>query len=363
MCRDFGTDTRSELESPPGGAEVPGDGTMRRYAPRVGLCPCDIQGAEPAPPRARDQEDHELLPSVSIVIPTYSRPGHLADCLRSLARLDYPRDRLEVIVVDDGGDAPLEDVVAPFGSDLALSLHRQRNAGPAAARNAGAELARGEYLAFTDDDCLPEPGWLKELVGVLSRNPESMVGGTTVNAASSLYFATSQLIVDVVYRHYNADPQAARFISSNNMAMSARGFGDIGGFDPAFRAAEDRELCDRWRHRGRRIIHVSTARVGHARPMNARGFCRQHFHYGRGAEQFRRKRAQRRSGSMLAESRFHLDVRNWLWYPLTRVPARQIPQVAGLLGLWQTTNLAGFAWEVIRRNTNRLWYGALSISD
>jgi len=147
-----------------------------------------------------------LLPSISIVVPTYSHPGRLADCLRSLSGLDYPRDRLEVIVVADGGEAPLDTVLAPYRPDLALSLVRQANAGPAAARNTGAERARGEYLAFTDDDCLPEPGWLMEMAQVLSRAPESMVGGTTVNAAPSLYSATSQLIVDVVYRHYNADP-------------------------------------------------------------------------------------------------------------------------------------------------------------
>jgi GT2 family glycosyltransferase len=304
-----------------------------------------------------------LLPSISIVIPTYSRPDQLADCLRSLSGLDYPRDRLEVIVVDDGGETPLDAVVAPFRSDLALSLVRQPNAGPAAARNTGAEGARGEYLAFTDDDCLPEPGWLLEMARVLSRAPESMVGGMTVNAAPNLYSATSQLIVDVVYRHYNADPLRARFVASNNMAVPARGFREIGGFDPAFRTAEDRDLCDRWLHRGKRIIYTPAARVRHARPMNARGFCRQHFQYGRGAERFNRRRAERKSGNMLVESRFHLDVRNWLWFPLTRVPLRQALPVAALLAVWQTTNLAGFVWEAFRRNADRFRDGALSFSS
>jgi GT2 family glycosyltransferase len=304
-----------------------------------------------------------LLPSISIVIPTYSRPGQLADCLRSLSALDYPRDRLEVIVVDDGGNTPLDAVVAPFRSDLAVSLVRQPNAGPAAARNTGAERARGEYLAFTDDDCLPEPGWLTELARVLAEAPESMVGGTTLNGAPNLYSTTSQLIVDVVYRHYNANPIRARFVASNNMVMPARGFREIGGFDPAFRAAEDRDLCDRWLQHGKRIIHTPAARVRHARPMNAWAFCRQHFEYGRGAERFTRRRAARNSGSMLAETRFHLDVRNWLWFPLTRVPPRQVLPVVTLLALWQTANLAGFVWEAVRRNANRLRHGALSSSS
>jgi len=296
------------------------------------------------------------------VIPTYSRPSQLEDCLRSLSAVDYPRDRFEVIVVDDGGHTPLDAVVAPFRSDPAVSLVRQPNAGPAAARNAGAERARGEYLAFTDDDCLPDPDWLTQLARVLSEAPESMVGGTTVNGAPNLYSTTSQLIVDVVYRHYNANPIRARFVASNNMLMPARGFREIGGFDPAFRTAEDRDLCDRWLQHGKRIIHTPDARVRHVRPMNARAFCRQHFEYGRGAERFTRRRAERNSGSMLAEARFHLDVRNWLWFPLTRVPPGQVLPVVALLAVWQTTNLAGFVWEAVRRHANRLRHGALSSS-
>jgi GT2 family glycosyltransferase len=304
-----------------------------------------------------------VTPSCSIVIPTYSRPVELAQCLESLSRLEYPRDRFEVIVVDDGSAMPLDEVVAPFRSRLTLSLLRQPNAGPAAARNAGAERARGELLAFTDDDCLPEPSWLAQLAEVLARSPDCMVGGATVNAISgNLCSATSQLITDVVYRHYNALPLRARFLASNNLALSAAGFREIGGFDRSLRAAEDRDLCDRWLHRGRHIIYHPAAHVWHARRLNAWSFCRQHFGYGRGAARFHRLRAIRGSGSLLAESRFHLNLRNWLWRPLIAVPRRQMLPVAALLTLWQATNLAGFIWEILRRKTDTFRHGILSLS-
>jgi GT2 family glycosyltransferase len=290
-----------------------------------------------------------VLPSVSIVIPTFGRPRQLTDCLRSLTRLDYPRDRLEVLVVDDGGPAALDDVVSPFQSEVPLTLIRQENAGPSAARNAGAQRAVGEYLAFTDDDCLLDPAWLRTVAGVWAQSPHCMVGGLTVNGAAGLCSATSQLIVDVVYRHYNADPAHARFIASNNMALPTASFRTIGGFDPSFRAAEDRELCDRWLSHGNRIIYAPRALVHHIRPMNAAAFCRQHFQYGRGAEQFRRRRGERGSGHMLVEARFHLDVGNWLWFPLTSVPPTRMAQVAALLGLWQISNLAGFVWAALQR--------------
>jgi glycosyltransferase involved in cell wall biosynthesis len=273
----------------------------------------------------------------------------LADCLRSLAALEYPRDRFEVIVVDDGGGSPLDTRVAPFAAELDITLIRQPNGGPSAARNTGAARARGEFLAFTDDDCRVEPGWLSALAHVLLDQPECMVGGHTVNAAPDLCSITSQLIVDVVYRHYNTDPRHARFVASNNVALPARDYRDVGGFDPAFRSAEDRDLCDRWRHQGRHIVYSAEARVHHDRPMNVHAFCLQHFAYGRGAERFHRQRSARGSGTLLVESKFHLDVLNWLWHPLTQVPLRQAPAVAALLGLWQVANLAGFFWEKAQR--------------
>jgi GT2 family glycosyltransferase len=290
-----------------------------------------------------------VLPSVSIVIPTYDRPHQLVECLRSLARLDYPRDLFEVVVVDDGGATLLDDLVAPFHPQFRLRLIRQENGGPAAARNAGAERAEGEYLAFTDDDCVVEPDWLRRIADVWTESCRCMVGGRTRNGAPGLVSATGQLITDIVYRHYNADPAHARFLASNNMALPAREFREIGGFDPAFRAAEDRDLCDRWLHHGNRIIYQPDAVVKHFRSLNTRAFCRVHFHYGCGAEQFIRRRAARGSGDLLAETRFHLDVRNWLWFPLTSVPLRQMAQVAALLGLWQVANFAGFAWAAAHR--------------
>ena len=292
-----------------------------------------------------------MLPSVSIVIPTYGRPGQLAQCLRSVARLDYPRDRFEVIVVDDGSPTPLDPVVAGFDRQVCLTLIRQENAGPSAARNAGSARACGDYLAFTDDDCQLDPGWLRALADVWAESPDCMAGGLTLNAADGISSATSQLIVDVVYRHYNPDPAHARFLASNNMALPARTLREIGGFDPYFRTSEDRDLCDRWIHQGYRIIYTPAAVVHHARPMNAVAFCRQHFHYGRGAERFSRRRAERGSGHFLAEVRFHLNVRNWLWIPLTSVPRSRMPTVAMLLALWQVSNFSGFIWEALSRRT------------
>jgi len=88
------------------------------------------------------------LPFFSIIVPTYARLRQLTACMQALANLDYPRDRFEVIVVDDGSETPPEAAVLSFRNRLDVTLVQQAHAGPAVARNTGAALialAVGRY--------------------------------------------------------------------------------------------------------------------------------------------------------------------------------------------------------------------------
>ena len=239
--------------------------------------------------------------------------------MAALDRLDYPSERWERIVVDD--------------AELGL--------GPGGARNHGAARAIGQYLAFTDDDCEPEPGWLAALADGFARDPGAMLGGRTANALPGNPFsAASQRVTDLVYAHYNADPAGARFFASNNMALPREAFAALGGFDDRFSfASEDRDLCDRWRLGGGEMVWRREAVVHHRHELDLLGFCRQHFAYGRGAARFHAARAGRRSGRMVDEMSFHLDRRLW------RAGLGAGPAQAALLGLWQVCNALGFAWQ------------------
>ncbi|MDZ4767642.1 MAG: glycosyltransferase [Chloroflexota bacterium] len=285
-----------------------------------------------------------LTPRYSVIIPTYNRPARLRECLTAIAALDFPRDRREVIIVDDGSPTALDAVVAPFRSALDLRLIRQDNAGPASARNAGIAAASGSYAVFTDDDCAPEASWLRAIEEHFAVYPDVMIGGRTVNRLlDNPYSASSQRIVDVVYRHYNADLHDARFIASNNMALPLDALRAVGGFDPAFHFAEDRELCDRWRFSGRKIHYLPGARIQHAHALTLASYTRQHLAYGRGAHDFHTVRAARGSGTLAAETGFHADVNNWLIRPVMETPGvgGKLMTLA-LLALWQGANAVGY---------------------
>lgn len=286
----------------------------------------------------------------SVIVPTYDRPDALGCCLTALASQDYPRERFEVIVVDDGSEVSPRPQVEEASAGLTIRILEQANAGPARARNRGARQARGKYLAFTDDDCRPTPSWLRELGAALARAPGAIAGGRIVNALpENPYSSASQMIADVVYAHYNNDPDHARFFSSNNFAIAAADYRSLGGFDERFTilACEDRELCDRWRASGGRMVYAHDAVVEHAHPLGLASFLRQHFTYGRGAVHFHRIRAARASGTMRNEMSFHLNVDNWLMQPFRRRSPADAARIAALMLLWQSANLAGFLFESV----------------
>lgn len=289
------------------------------------------------------------MPFFSIVIPTYNRPAQLAVCLQACARLDYPRNRFEVIAVDDGGTTPLDAVVARFHGVLTLKLLRQENAGPAAVRNRGASEARGEFLAFTDDDCSPAPKWLQALAAQFVASPDCAVGGQTLNALThNLYSTASQLLISYLFSHYNAVPHAARFFPSSNLAFPTKQFRAIGGFDVTYprAAAEDRELCDRWLHHGYRMIYAAEAVVYHAHDLTFRTFLRQHFHYGQGAFCFHQVRARRGQHRIRVEPpSFYF---NMLRYPFVSAQGVNALILMLLLMVTQVANAAGFFWERAR---------------
>lgn len=276
-------------------------------------------------------------PYFSVIIPTYNRPFALTKCLETLTQLDY--HEFEVIVVDDGSPESLQSVIIPFQSRLQITLIEQKNQGPSAARNTGAKLAKGDYLAFTDDDCLPTPNWLRILAEGLQLNPEHLVGGKTLNALSNNPYAkTSQAIIDVVYNYYHSNAKPLRFFASNNMAVSRVAFLDLGGFNDNFRTAEDREFGDRWLQAGYSLTYLPEAVIFHAHDLNLVSFWQQHFNYGRGAFRFYLYRIQRGLEGLKVEPQFYREL---LFYPfsynffITYYIFLFIAQLANLLGFFR----------------------------
>ncbi len=124
-----------------------------------------------------------MNPQVSVVVPTHERPDLLDRCLEALASQAIDPTQYEVVVASDGADEATRRVVERWAerarADVRYVASPERR-GPAAARNLGWRSASGEIIAFTDDDCVPVPGWLKAGLAALADGVVGAMGRTAV---------------------------------------------------------------------------------------------------------------------------------------------------------------------------------------
>lgn len=218
----------------------------------------------------------------SVVVPTFNRAGLLPGLLDALLRQDYSAP-YEVIVVDDGSSDDTPKVMAECCSRHAmLQFLRQDNAGPARARNLGASHARGRFVAFIDDDCLPEPDWLRALDAALVPGAAA-AAGTVINREEG-WVGRYVNRESVIHQVLASDGSVAELITGNAAVLSSV-FEQVGGFDEAIRVAggEDTEFSFRLRAAGHRIVSAPGARVRHlSAPTDVWGYLRMIFRHGRG---------------------------------------------------------------------------------
>src|SRR5829696_3122279 len=286
-------------------------------------------------------------PRISVCVPTRGRPHALARCLAALGGSTLAPGELEVVVVGDGPD--VEPPAPGAAGELPVVWRTRPRGGPAAARNAAAELARAPTIAFLDDDCVPAADWAERILARVDAEPGAIVAGRVRNGLPHNRWATaSQMVLDVVVEMYNARPGEPGFAPTSNLAMRRDVFMTVGGLDERFRtaAAEDREFCDRSYDAGHPLVFDDTAVVEHFHDLNARSFVAQAASYGRGEVTYRAVCADRGRRPNVVRRRFHV---NLLLAALSQGPRRGVPLVL-LAATSQLVFLANYwrggAWRI-----------------
>ncbi len=213
---------------------------------------------------------------VSVVVATYNGARTLQNCLKSLGRLNYPD--YEVIVVDDGSKDRTPEIAQSFRSVRYL---RQTNQGLSAARNAGIRAARGEIVAFTDDDCRADEDWLYYLVSDLLRSDFAGMGGHNFLPPEDSCVAAAVVVSPGGPAHVMVTDHEAEHIPGCNMAFYKWALEDIGLFDPSFRkAGDDVDVCWRLQDQNLKIGFSAAGFVWHYRRSTLKAYLKQQAGYG-----------------------------------------------------------------------------------
>ena len=211
---------------------------------------------------------------VSVVIPAYNAAKTIASCVEACRGQSHPA--LEILVIDDGST----DDTAARASGAGTQVITQPNAGPAAARNRGAEAAQGEIVAYTDSDCVPSATWLAELCAGFSA-PEVVAVGGTYDIANPQSTLSRVVHAEIVARHARFG-EHVDFLGSFNVAYRREAFFDVGGFDTAFKYAsgEDNDLAYRLQDAGGLLVFRKDAVVAHHHPVRLVPYLRTQSRHG-----------------------------------------------------------------------------------
>ena len=226
-------------------------------------------------------------PTVSVVMPTYNRLRSLQRALQGLAeqtRLERP---IEVIVVSDGSTDGTDSYLASAEPPLPIVTFSQENAGPAAARNRGVDAATGELVLFLDDDVVPTPGLVAAHLRDHDQADDDLVVIGPMNTPPdhdiSPWVQWEQNMLAKQYEAMDRGVYAAtpRQFYTGNASVARRHVIAAGGFDTAFRRAEDVELAYRLADRGLRFSFDHDAVVLHYADRSFDAWRRMATDYGR----------------------------------------------------------------------------------
>lgn len=221
---------------------------------------------------------------MAVLVVTRDRRADVLAALDALRELDYPRDRLTVLVLDNGsadGTAPAVRAwlarQPPPAWRRADCLRADENLGAAAARNLLAREAKGsEYYVFLDDDAVLDRGFLAAALEAARPDPAiGVVGGRVVTFEAPARDLTGAGFVDWRLGRFRDEPATATtacdFVSSCAALVRADAFGAAGGFDEDyFVYHEDVDFCVRAGRRGFRVLYEPSALARHRVPAGKR---------------------------------------------------------------------------------------------
>jgi glycosyltransferase involved in cell wall biosynthesis len=222
-----------------------------------------------------------MMKSVAVVVPVYNGAATIERCVRSLLAQDYPVDRREVIVVENGST----DDTAAIVAGLPVRLLRSERRGPAPARNVGWRAANAEIVAFTDADCIADRGWLRALAAAYDDAAVGGAGGPIV----PYVHAERSTVERFAETHAPLNSFAAGAeiflpdLYTANASYRRSMLAAVGGFDPRLVTGDDVDLAWRVQLRaGARLVWAPDAVVQHHHRSTVRGLARQYRQYGFG---------------------------------------------------------------------------------
>ena len=215
-------------------------------------------------------------PEVTVVVPVYNGASTIADCVRSLIALEYPKERLEIVVVNNLSTDATVSILREFGDAIRLLDEPVR--GPAAARNCGIRASRREVIALTDADCVVDRDWLRHIVSPLSDERVGVSGGRILSIRPC---NAIEQFGEEIHDHEKAiNVYRPPYVITMNWASRRAVLEEAGLFDKTLLRCEDVDLAYRITSGGYRLAYAPEAIVYHRNERTYGGLFAEGFAHG-----------------------------------------------------------------------------------
>ncbi|MBU1862818.1 MAG: glycosyltransferase [Candidatus Omnitrophica bacterium] len=216
------------------------------------------------------------LPSVTIVIPSYNSEKTISEALEGCLKQDYPLEKMEIIVVDDGSIDATKSVIGKYN----VRYRYQQNNGPASARNNGWRHANSEIVAFLDSDCVPRRNWIKKMM-MQYTSDDIVCVGSRYGIANPRSLLACCIYFEFLVR-YKRMPRHPKFLGSHGYSFRKSFLESINGYNEGYTMAshEDNELAYRIVAKGYYTVFDKSNIVDHYFPTGMVRYLTIQFWHG-----------------------------------------------------------------------------------
>ncbi|MDD2852250.1 MAG: glycosyltransferase [Desulfuromonadaceae bacterium] len=195
----------------------------------------------------------QAFPKVSVIIPAFNEDRYIGECLSSVISLEYPKDKLEIIVVDNGSTDNTNSIARGYP----VKLIEKPGVKVGAVRNAGFAESTGEILAFTDADCIVPKQWLEDALVFLFRSGIGAVGGGCLVKENGTWLEKAWV------SGQGSETLITKYLPGANFIVSREVFCECGGFDEVLSAGEDDKLSIAITSKGFQLLSLKQCFVIH----------------------------------------------------------------------------------------------------
>jgi glycosyltransferase involved in cell wall biosynthesis len=204
---------------------------------------------------------------ISVVIPTLNRIKDIRECLAALEKQDLPKERFEIIIVDNGSTDGTKEFLKEQERLGKIRFLEEKKKGAGVARNLAVKTSKSEFIAFTDDDCIPEPDWLSELLNAFPEEKKWVgVGGPVLTIykknAISRYCEHCRVWKEVSFGGKSLH------ITTMNSLYRRSALLDVGIFDVRIWWVEDIHLSQKMTKKGYYLKNIDKGVVSHKDPQD-----------------------------------------------------------------------------------------------